>query len=266
MKMYLYGFKMFFLDAFHYRFNVIINLFFGNVSTIITVLFWILIYRSNRKIDINGFSLSQMITYFIVCSIVRGMIFSNSGFIYARMIKEGNLNSELLKPYSLSLSIYFKNLASCITGIFPQLVLVVALAPLLHNISVLTFDLQNLLFALIFMAVSTISSHMVWSILGLMAFWLEEANAVMWSFAVLFNLISGMFLPLDFFPGLLLSVIKWLPFSSWIYLPTNIYLGLVDFTEMVLLLVINCGWIFVLWRLYKIIWSIGIKKYSSIGG
>lgn len=266
MKKYLYGFKMFFLDAFHYRFNVIINLFFGNVSTIITVLFWMLVYRSNGKTDINGFSLSHMITYYIVCSIVRGMIFSNSGFIYARMIKDGKLNSELLKPYSINLSLYFKNLADCITGIFPQMVLVIALIPMLHSISVLTFDIQNLLFVLIFMAVSTVSSHMVWSILGLLAFWMEEANAVMWSFAVLFNLISGMFLPLDFFPGFLFSVVKWLPFSCWIYLPTKIYLGLIDFAEMELLLAVNIGWTVVLWIMYKVVWSIGVKKYSSIGG
>lgn len=266
MKKYLYGFKVFFLDAFHYRFNVIINLFFGNVSTIITVLFWILIYRSNGKTDINGFSLSHMITYYIVCSIVRGMIFSKSGFTYVRLIKEGGLNSELLKPYSISASLYFKNLAGCITGMFPQLVLVIALMPLLHKLSVLTFDFQNLLFVLIFMIVSTISSHMVWSLLGLLAFWMEEANAVMWSFAVLFNLISGMFLPLDFFPELLLSVIKWLPFSCWIYLPTKIYLGLVDVSEMGLLLAVNIGWIVALWMLYKVVWSIGVKRYSSIGG
>lgn len=266
MKKYLYEFKMFFLDAFHYRFNVIINLFFGNVSTIITVLFWILIYRSNGKTDINGFSLSHMITYYIVCSVVRGMIFSNSGFIYVRMIKEGKLNSELLKPYNINLSLYFKNLAACIAGIFPQMMLVIALVPVLHEISVLTIELQNLLFVLIFMVVSTVSSHMVWSILGLLAFWMEEANAVMWSFSVLFNLISGMFLPLDFFPELFLSIIKWLPFSCWIYLPTKIYLGLIDFAEMGLLLAVNIGWIIALWILYKVVWSIGIKRYSSIGG
>lgn len=266
MKKYLYGFKVFFLNAFRYRFNVIVNLIFGNVSTVITVLFWILVYKSNGKTGINGFSVSHMILYFIIGSIVRGMVLSNSGFSYASMIKQGGLNSELLKPYSISTSLYFKNLAGCITGMFPQFVLVVVLMPIISRYVETSFNFINMLFLLLFMIVSTISSHMVWSILGLMAFWMQEANAVMWSFAVLFNLISGMFLPLDFFPEILLDVIKWLPFSCWIYLPTKIYLGLICPGEMGILLAVNVGWILILWCLYKAVWSVGIKKYSSIGG
>ncbi len=266
MKKYLYGFKVFFLNAFHYRFNVMIHLFFGNVSTVITVLFWILIYKSNGRAEINGFSLSDMITYFMICSIVRGMIFSNSGFAYAGMIKQGGLNSELLKPYSINVSLYFKNLASCITGIFPQFVLVAVLLPIVGIYFNTKISFLNLLFVLIFMVVATISSHLVWSVLGLMAFWMQEANAVMWSFAVLFNFISGMFLPLDFFPETLIAVIQWLPFSCWIYLPTKIYLGLFCPTEIGMLLVVNIGWIILLWGIYRAVWSAGIKKYSSIGG
>ena len=88
----------------------------------------------------------------------------------------------------------------------------------------------------------------------------------MWSFAVLFNMISGMFLPLDFFPEAILSVIKWLPFSCWIYLPTKVYLGLVAPGETALLLGVNAAWIVVLWGLYRVVWAAGVKRYVSVGG
>lgn len=129
--MYLYGFQLFFLDGFHYRFNAVVHLFFGNVSTIVTILFWVLIYRSNGAGDINGFSLSDMIAYYIVSSVIRGGVFSNSGFHYASLIRDGRLNSELLKPYSLNVSPYFRNLAGVITGIFPQFVLAALVLPVL---------------------------------------------------------------------------------------------------------------------------------------
>lgn len=266
MKKYLYGFQLFFLDAFHYRFNAVVQLFFGNVSTVVTVLFWVLIYRSNGAGDINGFSLSDMVAYYIVSSIVRGGVFSNSGFHYAGLIKEGKLNSELLKPYSINASLYFRNLAGYITGTFPQFVLVVLLLPVLARAGVSVLQVRNLLLLLAFMVLSTISSHMVWSILGLMAFWLEEVHAVMWSFAVLFNMISGMFLPLDFFPQAFLSVIRWLPFSCWTYLPTKVYLGLTTPEETALLLGVNVAWIAVLWGLQRIVWGAGVRRYASVGG
>lgn len=266
MKKYLYGFRLFFLDAFHYRFNAVAHLFFGNVSTIVTILFWALIYRSNGAGDINGFSLSDMTSYYIVSSIVRGGVFSSSGFLYAGLIKEGRLNSELLKPYSINVSLYFRNLAGYITGTFPQFMLVILLLPVLARAGASVLHFRNLSILLAFMMLSTISSHMVWSILGMIAFWLEEANAVMWSFAVLFNMVSGMFLPLDFFPEAILAVIRWLPFSCWIYLPTKAGLGLVAPGETALLLVVNMAWIVVLWGLRRMVWAAGVRRYASVGG
>ncbi len=266
MKKYFYGFKLYFLDAFHYRLNAVISLFFGNVSMMITIIFWILIYQSNEKTYINGFSLSDMITYFVISSIFRSFIFSSSGFTYAKMIKDGGLSSELLKPYSISASVYFKNLAHSITGMFPQFVLLVILLPFIGKYLTWNLKLDRGIFVLTFLIISTISSHIVWSILGLMAFWLEEANAVMWSFAVFFNLISGMFIPLDFFPKWSVSLIQWSPFSGWLYLPSKIYVGLLDTERMMLLLAVNMGWIVLLFLLHQYVWSLGVKKYSSIGG
>ena len=170
MKKYLYGFQLFFLDGFHYRFNAVVHLFFGNVSTVVTILFWVLIYRSNGAGDINGFSLSDMIAYYIVSSVIRGGVFSNSGFHYASLIRDGRLNSELLKPYSLNVSLYFRNLAGFITGIFPQFVLAALVLPVLAGTGAAVFHVRNLLILPALMIVSTISSHMAWSILGLMAF------------------------------------------------------------------------------------------------
>ncbi len=266
MKKYLYGFKLFFLDAFHYRFNTIVNLIFGNVSIVVTVMFWILVYQSSENTYIKDFSLTDMITYFIICSIVKELTLSSSGFAYSKMIKEGGLNAELLKPYSISVSVYFKNLANSVTSMFPQFILFIILLPVIGKYLTFNLNVINTLFGMAFLIIATISSYIVWSILGLMAFWFEDATAVLWSFAVFFNLISGIFIPLDFFPKEIITIIQWLPFSSWVYLPIKIYLNLLDFDKMLQLLITNVGWIVALFWLYQFVWSVGVRRYSSIGG
>ena len=87
MKKYLYEFKLNFLNSFHYRFNTVINLLFGNISIVITIMFWILIYQSNSLTELNGFVLADMITYFIIGNIFRSFIINGSGFGYSNMIK-----------------------------------------------------------------------------------------------------------------------------------------------------------------------------------
>ena len=266
MKKYLYGFKLYFLDSFHYRFNTVVNLLFGNLSTLITIAFWIQIYKSSGTSIINGFTLSDTITYFVIGNIFRSCIFNSSGFQYSNMIKEGKLNSYLIKPYSISKSLYFINLSTSITSIFPQFVLLTVLMPAIAKYLSWNLTARNVTYLMIFLIISTISSHFTWSLLGMMAFWLEEANAVMWSFAVLLNLLTGMFIPLDYFPKRSIAIIEYLPFSSWGYVPMKIYLGHYDIQKMSILLVINICWIVFLYLMHKCIWSIGVKKYSSVGG
>ena len=66
-----------------------------------------------------------------------------------------------------------------------------------------TWDLSvpSAILLVIYMATATVISHLIWFLLGMKAFWLEQAQTVMWSFAVILNFLSGMFMPLDFFPA-----------------------------------------------------------------
>ena len=132
----------------------------------------------------------------------------------------------------------------------------------------LTWNLSvtNLLFLVAFLLISTITSQLLKSILGYMAFWLENAEAVMWSLGVLLNLLSGMVIPLAFFPEWSVPILERTPFASWGYLPTAIYLGLFDVNKMIELLVIHSLWVVILLALNKVIFKIGIKRYSSVGG
>ena len=266
MKKYLYGFKLTFLNAFHYRFNTVVGLLFGNLSTLITIFFWSLIYAGDMHKTLNGFTLPGIITYFVVGSVFRGFILQGSGFAYSGMVKDGSLGKLLIKPQSVSLFVYFRNLANSITGLIPQTLFVMCLMPFVAQYLTWQVSLMNALFVVLFLLIASVSSHLLWSILGCMAFWLEEANAVMWSFAVLLNMATGMFIPLDFFPKWSIPILEALPFSSWGYIPTKIYLGLYTADQQIRLLIVHAIWIGVLILLQKLIWRSGVRRYSSIGG
>lgn len=266
MKKYLYGFKLYFLNSFHYRFNTVVGLLFGNLSTLITIFFWSLIYSGDAQKTLNGYTLSGIITYFIVGNVFRSFILQGSGFAYSSMVKDGTLGTMLLKPYNISLAIYFRNLAGSITGLIPQALIILCLMPFFAQYLTWKTGLTNAVFVVLFLMVASISSHLLWSLFGYIAFWLEEANAVMWSFAVLLNMATGMFIPLDFFPRWSIPILEALPFSSWGYIPTKIYLGLYDAEKQISLLIVHVVWIGVLILLHMLIWHSGIKKYSSVGG
>ena len=189
MQKYLYSFRMYLLTSFQYRFDTVLELIMSNISMFITIIFWILIYRSN------------------------GMI----------------------APF------------------FAQY---------------LTWDLSvhSAILLVIYLATATVISHLMWSLLGMVAFWLEQAQAVMWSFAVILNFLSGMFMPLDFFPDWSVRVLELMPFAAFSYIPAKLYMNQISPAESVNLLIVYIMWIFVLMTLNLAVWRAGVKKYSAIGG
>lgn len=212
---------------------------------------------------INGYTLSSMITYYFIGGLFRRFIFGSE---YMGMIKSGSFGQVLLKPYNIDVLTYFKNLSGTLTDMLPQTLFVLAAMPFVAKYLTWNLSITNVIFLILFLIISTITSQLLKSIIGYMAFWLENAEAVMWSLAVLLNLMSGMVIPLDFFPEWSIPILERTPFASWGYLPTKIYLGLFDLNQMIELLVIHSLWVVILLVLNKVIFKIGIKRYSSVGG
>jgi ABC-2 type transport system permease protein len=148
----------------------------------------------------------------------------------------------------------------------PQTLFVLCLMPFAANYLTWNLSLVNAVSLVLFFAIGTVSSFLVWSLAGYTAFWLEDAESVMWSFAVVCNLLTGMFIPLAFFPKWSIPIVEMLPFSSWSYIPTKIYIGLYEPDAQAFLLFVHLSWIAVLLILNKAVWRSGIKKFTSVGG
>ena len=268
MAKYLYGFKLYILNSFNYRFNAVIQTLFHNVRLIVMIFFWVLIYGGDMQRELSGFTLTGIITYIVFMDVFGSVIYGlrSSGFVFSDMIKSGTLGPALLKPQSLNMHVYFRNLADGITSTLPQVILVICIIPFLSGFFVWDVNMMNLVFIILFLAIGTVSTHLLCSALGYTAFWFEEANAVMWSFMVLFNILTGFFLPLDFFPAGIVGVLEMLPFASWGYIQTKLYIGLYSVEKILLLFAIQVVWVFALLLFNKIIWGKGIKKYSAVGG
>lgn len=265
MLKYIYIFKLKSRNLVHYRFNSLVGLFFNSLSIIITIMFWIVIY-SNAESQLNGYSLNDMITYFVIGVLFKNFIFMQAGFDINLLIKDGGLSGVLLKPYSYSILNYFNLLVGALGNLIPQLGLTLLIIPLFFKYLSLSFIWYNILFLFIFIILGSISSYLIWTLLGYMAFKLEEASSVMWSFAVLLNFISGAFIPIDFFPKWIIKIISYLPTSTWINIPTKIVMNKFSFNELIILFSVNVFWIVILYITRKFLWNKGIKYYSSIGG
>ena len=80
------------------------------------------------------------------------------------------------------------------------------------------------------------------------------------------NLLSGMLIPIAFFPEWAQLIINLLPFSSSIYTPTMIYLGKISGTDILIALGLQIFWVIVLKVISKKMWQSLIKNLTILGG
>lgn len=98
---------------------------------------------------------------------------------------------------------------------------------------------------------------------ALMSFWTERASAIeqVWNLPYLF--LSGMMAPLDFYPPLVREVAYWTPFPYLVYFPASLLTGRpVDVAQG---LYVMSAWTIGLIVLNRVMWRVGLKKYSGQG-
>lgn len=266
MRKYLYSFKLYLLSSVQYRFDTVMGIIMSNVSMFVTILFWVLIYRSNQTEIIGGYSITDMITFFVVSGLFSTFILNGGGFEISDMIKNGDLSKALIKPHNIGVFLYWKYLSNSLVEFLKQFSFLILIVPFFARYLTWKLSVRSAILLIMDLLTATVVSHLIWLLLGMMAFWIEQARAVMWSFAVILNFLSGMFIPLDFFPQWSVKILEFMPFAVFSYIPAKLYMNQLSFTEGIRLLIIYLIWAVVLLVLNLTVWKYGVKRYSAIGG
>jgi len=118
--------------------------------------------------------------------------------------------------------------------------------------------------------VSLVLGQMILYYLGqlvdLATFWLVSNTGLTRMYSFVQDLLSGVFVPLWFLPGWLLTTATVLPFAATIHLPVSIYVGRVPLADAPLQLAYAMGWLLVLAALTRFLWSRAARRVTSQGG
>lgn len=117
---------------------------------------------------------------------------------------------------------------------------------------------------------SLLFSHLIsfgWRFLvNLAAFWTPNALGIgRFAFGLSWTF-SGFFLPLALFPDWFAQFSRATPFGASVYIPIEIFLGIVQGKELLLGLFIQAVWIAVLFIIDQLVLSRGIRKLVIQGG
>jgi ABC-2 type transport system permease protein len=102
--------------------------------------------------------------------------------------------------------------------------------------------------------------------LAFTSFWTNDIVGVATLYEVVATTLGGMLVPIALLPDWLQAIAQWLPVQAIYNVPMSILLGKYDSASAWTGVLLQLGWIFVLWAVAMVLWRSGLRQYESVGG
>ena len=269
LGLYLYFVRLAFLKFLAYRLRyytgvVSYTIFVSGHYYIYTALFASSVADMGTDL-IGGLTIDQMITYVAISWIGRSFYFNNIARDLSRMIVEGEIAMQLVKPFHVQTVMMAEAVGESAFRLMmftlPIMVVIVPLfgiqsppAPALYGWTFLSFILALVIYSQINF------------LLGCLAFFMKNIQGVMRAKMVSMDFLTGVVVPFTFFPGWFQTAMAWLPFQGISYVPVTIYLGQRTGPALYEAILVQMAWSVGLFVAGRLLWRYSVRRVIVQGG
>ncbi len=220
---------------------------------------------ADGTVSIGGLSLPEMITYVAVSWIGRSFYFNNIARELSRMVTEGEIAMQLIKPFHLQTVMLSEAVGeSCFRLMMFTLPIVVVIVPLFH----LRGPADPALYLWTFLSFClALVIYSQWNFLvGCLAFYLKNIQGVLRAQMVSMDFLTGVLIPFTLFPHWFQTAVQWLPFQGISYIPVTIFLGKRPGNELYHALGLQLFWAAFLFILARLVFRVAVRRVIAQGG
>ena len=138
-----------------------------------------------------------------------------------RDIQTGSIATMMTKPFHYPLSLLSTHLGSAVVGSAATATLVIPLGVILVGTGPLT--ILGVLLGFIGAILALVLDYLVSLIIGLTAFWTEDASPYRWVYGKIIMVFGGLMFPLELFPSTFQLISKLLPTAFFLYYPARVF-------------------------------------------
>jgi len=243
----------------HFFFSLLGNLIFITI----TYFLWKSIFKNADMI--KGMTFEQAFAYLSFAAAISTSMTTWSDWEMSRKVLEGSLVVDLIKPLDFQLQTFFSNLGFVLNNVcaltLPTLIFVT-------TVFKVGFPLGfNLVFFIISYIMAVIIAFVIDYIIGLVSFYTESIWGISTTKDVIIMLLSGMVIPLNFYPEALAKVVLILPFQGICNIPVRILMGNgMELKDYLQALAFQAVWMVVLIIISRVFYAKAVKVITVNGG
>lgn len=262
-KLYMELIRMRFLTMLAYRVNYYSGIIIYGINIGAYFFLWSAIYGSQQQL--GGLTVEQMTSYVAIAWMSRAFYFNNIDMEIAQDVRDGKVAIEMIRPYNY-LSV--KTAQAFGEGIFrflffagPGIFLISLIIPFHFPSSGEAWGLY--LISLMFAFLINTQINLV---TGLLTFFLLRNDGMMRAKRVVVDLLSGLVLPISFFPGWAQTAMGFLPFQAVNYYPSLIFTGAISAGRAWELIGFQVAWMLILLMPILFMWKKARNRLVVQGG
>jgi ABC-2 type transport system permease protein len=267
VRKYYKIFRASLVERMAYRGDFLLGTLFRFLPMVTTILLWQAIYAGSGQSKLSVFTFREMIAYLLLTNISR-MFSSMPGLAggIARDIREGTLKRYMIQPvdmigYLLAYRLAHK-VAYVVTSCIPYAILFFVCRSFFDGLP----DPLTLLAFAVSLVLSFLVGFYFETCVGMIGFWFLEVTSLLYIVMTLNFFISGHMLPLDLLPQPWSGLLKALPFQYMAYFPAVVFLKKVRGWDLILHLLLELLWAVVFIVLARLLYRLGLRRYSAFGG
>ncbi|MBI4386111.1 MAG: ABC-2 family transporter protein [Elusimicrobia bacterium] len=264
MSKYLYVYTLSLQNVLQRRASLLMDRVGGIATLLALYFFWSSIFKDSATVA--GYPKAQMLTYVLMMSLLRSLVFTGRGWEVVGEISSGRLSNYLIRPirylgYCLSLDLAQKTV-HCAAAVFEISILILVLGAPFH----IPQSPQTWVLFPIIATFSTLLFFLLEFLVASLAFWTSESGGPLFCFDLLVQFLAGAFFPLDVLPRALQAALYMTPFPYLVFFPIDVYLERAP-TEMALKVLATQGaWLVVVGMAAATVWRRGLRNYAAEGG
>ncbi len=224
--------------------------------------FWTAVYEN--KETVGTLSLSNMLTYMVVAMLLEQYV-SGVGNNLARMIKQGDIAMELMKPYHLLDKLVAMDIGQKISNSIRTTIPMLLFATWFVG-NTLPQSLESFALFMISVVLGILIGTQLDLIIGILAFWTVNVWGLRLLRDSIIQFCSGALVPLSLYPQWFQEISMFLPFQSMVYIPVSIYTGSISGTQAYMAIATQFVWFIFIAILVRFIWAFAIRKITIFGG
>jgi len=213
---------------------------------------------------IGGLTRGGFVAYYLVLILVNQLTYSQTNWTVGDLIRYGQMNPLLVRPLSPLYDALASEVAGKVVYLLFDVPIVAVLALILRP--ELEWTLLNVVAFVPALGLAWMLRFFWGYWLALLTFWAARADALLAVQDSLIFLLAGQVAPIALLPDALQLVAKVLPFRYMIGFPVDVLTGQLDTTGLLMGFAVQAGWLVVALALSAVMWRMGLRRYTAVGG